>query len=128
MESASNTDRQLHVDAFTRGFFIGLLVGEGHFGGDGRQAQVTLRMHARHKRVFDWLVATFPGARLYGPYLHGGRSYYQWMARGPYLREVVVPLVASHIEMLDDHVRTRFLTMCERYRLPVLVSPRSTVR
>jgi hypothetical protein len=128
MQTAPKTDDPSHLDAFTQGFFIGLLVGEGHFGGDGRQAQVTLRMHTRHKRMFDWLVVTFPGARLYGPYLHDGRSYYQWMARGQYLRDVIVPLVAAHLEMLDDHVRTRFLTMCERYRLPLAQAPNRTAQ
>src|SRR5262245_24853141 len=33
------------LDDFSIGFLLGLLVGEGHFGGDGRQPQVTLRMH-----------------------------------------------------------------------------------
>ena len=53
---------------FEHGFLFGLLVGEGHFGGDGRQPQVTLRMHIRHEGLFRWLEATFPGGRLYGPY------------------------------------------------------------
>src|SRR4029079_14938199 len=69
---------------FDVGFLVGLLVGEGHFGGDGRQAQVTLRMHVRHEAIFRWLERTFPGGRLYGPYHHGGRDYLQWMAPGPY--------------------------------------------
>ena len=61
---------------------IGLLIGEGSFGGDGQQPQVTLRMHVRHEALFRWLVGRFPRTKLYGPYHHGGRSYYQWMARG----------------------------------------------
>ena len=118
MPNSASDRSPIGLDAFSEGFFVGILVGEGHFGGDGRQAQITLRMHTRHKRLFDWLVATLPGGRLYGPYSHGGRSYYQWMARGPYLRDVIVPLVAAHLDQLDDHVRARFLAMCERYRLP----------
>src|SRR2546427_7857737 len=78
---------------FNLGLLVGVLIGEGHFGGDGRQPQVTLRMHTRHQRLFQWLERTFPGGRLYGPYHHGGRSYYQWMARGAELpRAVVTPL------------------------------------
>jgi hypothetical protein len=99
------------------GFFLGLIVGEGHFGGDGRQPHVTLRMHTRHARLFHWLEDTFPGSRLYGPYNHGGRSYYQWMARGTALRDVVGPLIAANLEMLDDYVAGRFREMCERYGL-----------
>ena len=58
---------------FDAGFLVGLLVGEGHFGGDGRQPQVTLRMHTDHVAVFEWLMVHVPGGRLYGPYHHGGR-------------------------------------------------------
>jgi hypothetical protein len=78
---------------FDVGFLVGLLVGEGHFGGDGRQPQVTLRMHTDHRAMFEWLVERFPGSRLYGPYDHGGRHYYQWMARGACLRDTLIPLL-----------------------------------
>lgn len=104
-------------DAFSTGFLIGLLVGEGHFGGDGRQPHVTLRMHVRHAKIFHWLVELFPESRLYGPYDHGGRAYYQWMARGPFLRETLVPLLRRHLHALDDHAAERFTRMCERYGL-----------
>jgi hypothetical protein len=103
------------LDGLAVGYLLGLLVGEGHFGGDGRQPQITLRMHIRHEKLFRWLTATFPGGRLYGPYHHGGRHYYQWMARGDYLRQVLVPLIAANRDWLDDHVAGRFDAMCERY-------------
>ena len=35
---------------FQRGLLLGILIGEGHFGGDGKQPHVTLRMHTRHQR------------------------------------------------------------------------------
>jgi hypothetical protein len=104
-------------DDFSAGFFIGLLVGEGHFGGDGRQPQVTLRMHVRHEKLFRWLERLFPEGRLYGPYHHGGRDYYQWMARGDFLRRTLVPLVRDHLPGLDDYAAARFRSMCERYGL-----------
>jgi hypothetical protein len=99
------------------GFLLGLLVGEGHFGGDGRQPQVTLRMHVRHEETFEWLRRTYPGSALYGPYHHGGRSYFQWSARGRYLREYLVPLVQRHRSLLDAYTAARFDTMCERYAI-----------
>ena len=82
---------------FETGFLLGILVGEGHFGGDGRQPQVTLRMHTDHEALFRWLEATFPAGKLYGPYHHGGRSYYQWMVRGAALRDQLLPLLERHL-------------------------------
>ena len=104
-------------DDLSVGFLLGLLVGEGHFGGDGRQPQVTLRMHVRHEETFEWLRRTYPGSALYGPYHHGGRSYYQWSARGRYLREHIVPLVERHRSLLDAYTAARFDTMCDRYAI-----------
>ena len=65
--------RELEITPFDRGLVVGLLIGEGSFGGDGKQPQVTLRMHVRHEALFHWLVALFPRTRLYGPYSHGDR-------------------------------------------------------
>lgn len=106
------------IDARSTGFLLGLLVGEGHFGGDGRQPHITLRMHVRHERLFRWLERTLPDGKLYGPYNHGGRQYYQWMARGRLLRELLVPLIYEHLDLLDDYVAERFREMCQRYRIP----------
>jgi hypothetical protein len=104
--------------AFDIGYLLGLLVGEGHFGGDGRQPQVTLRMHTDHEALFLWIQAKFPGGKLYGPYHHGGRSYYQWMARGAYLRETLLPLLEEHLSPeLDQKAHSRFVEMKKRYRL-----------
>jgi hypothetical protein len=99
-----------------RGLFVGLLVGEGSFGGDGRQPQITLRMHTRHEAIFHWLMERFPTTRLYGPYHHGGRSYYQWMARGPALVHDVLPVLEGELTpAIDAHAAERFGEMCSRY-------------
>ena len=101
---------------FDRGLFVGLMVGEGSFGGDGKQPQLTLRMHVRHEAIFHWLVERFPESRLYGPYHHGGRSYYQWMARGRVLVRDVLPLLERDLaEDVDGHAAARLRQMCERY-------------
>ena len=102
---------------FEAGLLFGLLVGEGNFGGDGRQAQVTLRMHVRQEALFRWLERSFPEGKLYGPYNHGGREYFQWMARGRFLREVLVPFLAARRAWMDAYVASRFDVMCERYSL-----------
>jgi len=101
---------------FERGVVVGLLIGEGSFGGDGKQPQVTLRMHVRHEALFRWLVDRFPETRLYGPYTHGGRSYYQWMARGRTLVRDVLPLLEAEIHgELDGYAAQRLNGMRERY-------------
>jgi hypothetical protein len=100
------------IDDFDAGFLIGVLVGEGHFGGDGRQPQVTLRMHADHKALFAWLADRFPESRLYGPYEHAGRRYYQWMARGRFLRERLMPLLRERLRPEhSERVWARFEAM-----------------
>ena len=104
------------ISDFDRGVIIGLLVGEGSFGGDGKQPQVTLRMHTRHEALFTWLVDRIPGSRLYGPYHHGGRSYYQWMARGRTLVRDLLPLLEDELHGgLDGYAAERFEQMRERY-------------
>src|SRR5207245_9709924 len=99
-----------------RGLLVGSLVGEGHFGGDGRNPHITLRMHVRHEPLFRWLLARFPRTRLYGPYHHGGRNYYQWMARGAALVEDVLPAVEGVLtEEIDAYAAERMRAMRERY-------------
>jgi hypothetical protein len=103
---------------FEIGYLLGILAGEGHFGGDGRQPQVTLRMHTDHEQLFRWIESRFPGGKLYGPYHHGGRSYFQWMARGEFLRHELIPLLDTWLtEDLDGKTYRRFQEMKKRYQL-----------
>lgn len=106
----------LDLTDFERGVLVGVLVGEGSFGGDGRQPQVTLRMHVRHEALFRWLVERVPGSRLYGPYHHGGREYFQWMVRGRPLVEDLLPVLDGELHAdLDGHAAARLSEMRERY-------------
>jgi hypothetical protein len=117
-QSGAMTDppAQAPITDLERGLVVGLLIGEGHFGGDGKNPHITLRMHVRHEAVFHWLLRLFPRSRLYGPYHHGDRHYYQWMARGPALAEDVLPLVESVLsDQIDAHVNGRAREMKDRY-------------
>ncbi len=105
------------LNSFEEGFLIGILAGEGHFGGDGKQPQITLKMHVRHQKLFNWLIEKFPDSKLYGPYFHDKRHYYQWMARGNTLRSQILPIILSYFDFLDDHVKMRIRDMCKRYNL-----------
>jgi len=101
---------------YDHGLLVGLMIGEASFGGDGKQPQITMRMHVRHEALFTWLIERFPETRLYGPYHHGGRSYYQWMARGTALVRDVLPLLEGRIHAgIDGHAAERFEQMCTRY-------------
>lgn len=101
---------------FERGLVVGLLIGEGSFGGDGKQPQITLRMHVRHEAILRWLLHRFPYTRLYGPYHHSGRSYFQWMARGTALVRDVLPVLDGELHaQLDRYAAARFAEMCRRY-------------
>ena len=93
-----------------------MLIGEGSFGGDGRQPSVTVRMHTRHEALFRHLVEIVPGSRLYGPYHHSGRSYFQWLVRGPALRALLPTLDEYLTPDLDEHAFARYQRMKELYR------------
>lgn len=115
-----------HVEPFDLGFLIGVLVGEGSFGGDGRQASITVRMHTRHEALFRRLQRIVPGARLYGPYRHSGREYFQWILRGQALRRLL-PVLDAHLSAdLDTHATERYRRMKSDYavQLGLRRSPR----
>ena len=122
MAATSSSHRALIASApelteFDRGFLLGLLVGEGSFGGDGKQPKITVRMHTRHEALFNSLIARFPRSRLYGPYHHGGRSYYQWMARGRVLVEDLLPVLERDMSpALDGHAAQRYREMIRKYQ------------
>ena len=124
--SAIRADKDLDTDSFISGILLGLLVGEGHFGGDGKQPQLTLRMHVRHEPLFRWLIEQFPGSKLYGPYNHGGRQYYQWMVRGEILKSSFIPLLDSlPLAQIDPHTYARYQQMKNRYNLQAELKERS---
>jgi hypothetical protein len=108
----------LGISPFSEAFLLGLLVGNAHFGGDGRQPQIVLKMHVRHEPLFAWLRANVPGTTLYGPYLHGGRHFYQMMWRGRELRDYLVPILdRTAWEEIDPYSYGRYRAMKERYGL-----------
>jgi len=73
-------------------------------------------MHVRHVALFNWIERTFPGGKLYGPYNHDGRHYFQWMARGSYLRELLMPILDEYLTtQLDAASAERYEEMKARY-------------
>ena len=104
--------------SFETGVLLGVLIAHGHFGGDRLQPQLTLRLHVRHLPLLEWLLDYCPGGRLYGPYAHGGRRYYQFMVRGNALRFRLIPLLDRlPWASIDPHTFSRYQAMKARYRL-----------
>jgi hypothetical protein len=106
------------MQEFAKGVLFGILIGGGHFGGDGRQPHITVRMHSRNRTLFEWLLRTVPGSRLYGPYRHGGRDYCQWMVRGAPLRELLPVLDQLPLEEINPPTYERYQKMKSNYGLP----------
>jgi hypothetical protein len=77
-------------------------------------------MHTRHEALFRRLLAIVPGSRLYGPYHHSGRSYFQWLVRGQALRDLV-PVLDRHLgDDLDAHATERYRRMKDLYAAELL--------
>jgi hypothetical protein len=107
----------LKLNDFDAGFMIGLLVGEGHFGGDQVQPHVNLKMHTDHYNVFKWVTERFRFGELYGPYEHDHRHYYLWMARGEFLRQVMGPFLDQYLRPEhSQRVWDRYQAMKSRYK------------
>ena len=49
-----------HPDPFDRGLIVGLVIGEGSFTGDGKQAQLAISMNVRHERLLEYLRDAVP--------------------------------------------------------------------
>lgn len=99
-----------------KGVVVGVLLSAGHFGGDGRQPHVVVKMHTRHERLLRFLHERVPGSRLYGPYSYGKRDFFQWVARGKVLARYLIPLLDEiGMESYDGHSAARYATMKERY-------------
>jgi hypothetical protein len=97
---------------------LGLLIGEGHFGGDNKQPHIVLRMHIRHMPLAHWIAERWPQHKLYGPYTHAGRHYWQMMWRGPALRYGLMPWLESlPWEKIDPHSYGRYAAMKAKYKL-----------
>lgn len=105
------------LSEFERGLVAGVVVAHGSFGGDGKQPQVVIKMHVRSERLLRFLEQSVPGSRLYGPYHHGNRHFFQWTVRGRALADALAPLLEeAGIEDLDGHAGARYAAMKENYR------------
>ncbi len=104
---------------FDLGVLLGLFIAQGHYGGDRRQPQITLKLHVRHLPLLEWALERLPGARLYGPYEYGPRRFYQLMVRGDALRNRLVPLLdTTDWHRIDPPSFARYEAMKDRYGLP----------
>lgn len=117
-----NPSAQLSMTDFERGAALARFVDKASFGGDGKQAQVSLRMHHAEGDI-AWLLARLPPGRLYGPYEYtykdgGVRRFYQLMYRGDNLREHLLPFLdGNEWSRMAPEAHAKYLDMRRRYRL-----------
>ena len=110
------------VTDFERGAVLARFVDKASFGGDGKQAQVSLRMHHAEGDL-AWLLLRLPPGRLYGPYEYtykdgGVRRFYQLMYRGQNLRDDLLPFLESDDwSQLAPEAYAKYQEMRRRYRL-----------
>jgi hypothetical protein len=118
------------MNSFERGFLVGFFVGQGSFGGDGKQPHIILRMHVQHSGLLDRLVKLIPGSKINGPYANGSKSYLQWSVRGIPMQNLVQSGVLEDLKDWDEDAYVRYRNMVDRYfvdgRLRSLKSRRMT--
>ena len=101
---------------FEKGVIIGVLVGEGHFGGDGKQPHIMIKLHTRREPLLVWLRERIMGSRLYGPYQHGDRNYSMLTIRGKALSSFILELVREKSwASIDPYSFDRLKQMITRY-------------
>lgn len=91
-------------DDFKLGYAMGILVSQGSFTRDRKQAALQVKLHTRDEGLLDLLFEMF-GGRIYGPYLHGERNYKIWLLRGDDLAYAVETL-RTHLP--ESHKRQQF--------------------
>ena len=98
---------------FDRGYIAGIIISEGCFGGDKRDARLIVRLHERDPEPLLHLQRCL-GGRLYGPYTHNGRHLLDWQLRGPALRQ----RLAFFDELLPpSHKRDQYFAWKIKYGL-----------
>ena len=98
------------------GIVVGLLIGEGYFGGDGRQPQVTLRMHVRHEALLRWLSSASRARASTGRTTTAGATTSSgWRAARRWWRTCCRCSSAHITPDLDAHAHERLTTMTGRY-------------
>ena len=104
------------MDPRDEGIVVGLLIGEGSSAATGASRRSPCACTSATSRCCAGSSGRFPRSRLYGPYHHGGRRYFQWMARGEAL--VLESCRCSNAISRPTSTRTphaRLTAMTERY-------------
>lgn len=117
-----NPNLDVDVSELEIGAALARFLDKANFGGDGKQAQVTLRLHQSEGEL-TWLLRRWPAGRLYGPYEYaykdgGVRRFYQLMYRGGDLRDGLIPFLerAEWAEWAPESY-ARYQQMRTRYRV-----------
>jgi hypothetical protein len=100
------------MNDFEIGYIMGLVVGEGSFTGDRRQACLQVKMHERDPQPLRELQRLLGGC-VFGPYNHNDRQYYVYALRGRALARAI-PLLKDRLP--SSWKRQQFEAWLEKYR------------
>jgi hypothetical protein len=101
------------MQPFEIGYIMGLVVGEGCFTADRQQPSLQIKLHARDPFPLRF-VSERLGGRVFGPYRHQGRHYFNWILRGRELR-AALPLFRDYLP--ESWKREQFERWLDRHRL-----------
>ncbi len=106
-------DGRTELSEFERGVVVGLLIGEGPFGGDGKQPQMTLRMHVRHEAPLSLARGALPASPPLRPLRPRRPQLLPVDGARPALVEDVLPLLEPRrSRRLDAHAAAERCARC----------------
>lgn len=115
----------MELDDFDLGYVLGLLIGEGYFGGGNREssASIVVTLHADDPQPL-FALAGLLGGRLYGPYHSNGRRSLTWKATGPDARRIA-RLIGPCFP--PSRKRDQFVTWALRYGIDTTDVPNKLI-
>ena len=102
------------MNELEKGFFLGLVVGEGSFVSSNGGPRLSIAMHPRSQDVLERMRDLVPGSRLTGPYRYGNSFSMRWVATGAALFDLV-PLFETSESEMGAHCFARYRRMMEAH-------------
>lgn len=98
---------------YEKGFIVGLIVGEGCFGGDKQNPGVFIRLHADDPEPLNFVKERL-GGKIYGIYERQGRRFWDYILRGMELR-AQINFFFNYLP--ESRKRRQFLVWAKKWNL-----------